>query len=74
MHSIFILMAKYFVIFPVLLLAVTWLSLPRTAKRQALLVGVAGVHHFVDIIGSLIFAAIGTQLAWLLVKRLPHRN
>lgn len=39
MHSIVIIVAKYFIVFPVLLLAITWFMLPRADKKQAVLVG-----------------------------------
>jgi len=36
---------------------------------------IAGVHHFTDILGSLIFAGVGVGLSWLVVKRLTtHRE
>lgn len=153
MHTIVIIIAKYFIVLSPLLLAYVWLRLPRSEKRQAILIGIigavitmglaligkklfndprpfvaghftpyfphsagngfpsdhtllagfvasltllyskrfgvlafvialligvsrviAGVHHIVDIIGSLVFAGLGVWLAWLITKRLSART
>lgn len=56
MHEIVIIVAKYFIAFPVLLLGLTWLLLPRAQKKQAIVVGVLAA------IGTGALALLGSKL------------